>query len=613
MQKKITEGIQPGKEKRNPSFFFKLALLVLILYPLRHILYGVEWWDTGYNYGNYVYMYRMDPMWVSGTFLSTALGHLFTLLPWGNYMWGMNMYTSLMVSFLGAVFFCFFVKKVEIPIPLAFVGELLAENLCWCPTAVLYNYLTYCLWGMGCIFLYLALTGEKREALQVSKKTIPLYLLAGVCLGVNVLTRFPNLAQMGMIVTVWAMAIIQNRKLVFTLWQTIYCVLGYILGLAGGLCLVAVTIGIPQYIGGIKRLLAMPSEASDYSLYGMLYSQYMGYRYSLHWLKYLLIVPVLVTGLLLLFAGKKGKKTKPWEILVPFLMVVNFVAVMLFYWKENMFQTDYHTKESIFYFAAFFVVLTLVSSLVVIFGKGFSDREKLLSGMGVVILVITPLGSNNQLYQSINNLFMIAPFQMYMLWRFLKGKENRLKTLAFRYCLGTYMAFFLVQSTLFGATYVFQEAKGGKNLNTKIENNDILKGMKTSGERAEQIGSLSLYVKEQGLKGKEVLLYGHIPSLSYYLEMPFVFTPWPDLRSYNSRVFQKDLQELEERVRSNEAELPVLLMDREEAAYLWKQQEETENKRNDKLELLKGFYEKYRYSVDFENEKFVLMTAKDEE
>ena len=72
-----------------------LFSLILFLYPLRHIRYGVEWTDTGYNYGNFLFMDNMDPMWVFSTYLGTALGNLFTKLPFGNYMMGLNFYTGL--------------------------------------------------------------------------------------------------------------------------------------------------------------------------------------------------------------------------------------------------------------------------------------------------------------------------------------------------------------------------------------------------------------------------------------------------------------------------------------------------------------------------------------
>ena len=89
------------------KYLYRLYPLILLLYPLRHIRVGAEWWDTGYNYGNFTYMDHMDPMWLLSTYLGNAAGHLLTLLPGGGTMLGMNIYTGLFVSFLalGGYFF----------------------------------------------------------------------------------------------------------------------------------------------------------------------------------------------------------------------------------------------------------------------------------------------------------------------------------------------------------------------------------------------------------------------------------------------------------------------------------------------------------------------------
>lgn len=59
--------------------------LILLLYSLRHIRYGIDLADTAYNYANFRYMgtAHMDPMWLFSTYLATAVGHVLTLLPGG--------------------------------------------------------------------------------------------------------------------------------------------------------------------------------------------------------------------------------------------------------------------------------------------------------------------------------------------------------------------------------------------------------------------------------------------------------------------------------------------------------------------------------------------------
>ena len=178
--------------------------LILILYPLRNIFIGLDLADTGYNYANFRYMglEHMDSMWLFSTYLANVVGHLLTLLPGGHTLLGMNLYTGLWVS-LTAVFVYFFcVGKLHVPSALVFLGEFVALSLCWSPSAVLYHYLTYLLFTIGAMLLYLGLTKENSLFL----------VLAGAALGSNVFVRFPNLTEAVLILALWGYGIFAKKK-----------------------------------------------------------------------------------------------------------------------------------------------------------------------------------------------------------------------------------------------------------------------------------------------------------------------------------------------------------------------------------------------------------------
>ena len=54
--------LQLDKKEKLNSLFQIVFPVFLFLYPLRHVFFGVGWSDTGYNYGNFVFMEKMDPM-----------------------------------------------------------------------------------------------------------------------------------------------------------------------------------------------------------------------------------------------------------------------------------------------------------------------------------------------------------------------------------------------------------------------------------------------------------------------------------------------------------------------------------------------------------------------
>lgn len=114
-----------------------------------------------------------------------------------------------------------------------------------------------------------------------------------------------------------------------------------------------------------------------------------------------------------------------------------------------------------------------------------------------------------------------------------------------------------------------------------------------------------------------MILYGEIPSLSYYLQMPSAFNPWSDLRSYGLEVMEKDLQETIIKMEVNEGKRPVVIVENRYVRYQEKGvtaleemglqeltiQKITEDK---KWELLVEFMEEYEYGKTFSNEKFTI-------
>ena len=76
-----------------------IFVVILMLYPLRHIHGGLDVWDTGYNYATFTYMgmEHMDSMWLFSTYLANVVGHFLTKLPQADTLVGMNLYIIVQV------------------------------------------------------------------------------------------------------------------------------------------------------------------------------------------------------------------------------------------------------------------------------------------------------------------------------------------------------------------------------------------------------------------------------------------------------------------------------------------------------------------------------------
>ena len=77
---------QRGKKTAYAKTLEAVFLVILILYPLRHVTIGGDFWDVGYNYGNFAFFSEqaLGKTWFFSTYLASAIGHVLTFLPAGR-------------------------------------------------------------------------------------------------------------------------------------------------------------------------------------------------------------------------------------------------------------------------------------------------------------------------------------------------------------------------------------------------------------------------------------------------------------------------------------------------------------------------------------------------
>ena len=617
-----------GQSQRRLWDFLFVA--VLVLYPLRHIAWGLDLWDTGYGYANFEYMgtRHMDPMWLFSTYLTTAIGHFLSLLPGAKTLIGMNFYTGLSISLLAVLGYYFCTKVLKIPAWLTFLGEFTAVSFCWCPTGSFYNYVTYVFFLISVICLYLGLSRGKGGLL----------FAAGVALGCNVLARFSNLPEAAMIVAVWAYGITRKkaagRKLRKKLLQdTGMCLAGYLTALLVLFGYIQIRYGMDEYVRGIQRLFSMTEVATDYTAASMLLGMFDWYLQNLYWelrMCVFLIAGMIAVGFLEFaaasvrdsYAGKNMIK-KALRILEWVVSAVLAVIMVFWLYRQGFCATEYTNYGAIIWPGVTFLTLTLLVTLWRIFTPSAPGEEKLLSGLIFLIVLITSLGSNNKLYPSMNNLFLALPYMYWQFYRFCKyagsfrWKRMTISPIPAKCLFGGFFLLFFIQVGLFGRSFVFAEGTGVQEIHAQVTNNETLKGVWMSEERAGWMQEISEYVNTGELAGKDVLLYGQIPALSYYLQMPAAFNPWPDLDSYQIAQMEEDMLKMQERMDADVTYRPVVLLEKKYAIYLeegeaaLKAMQPTEKEweyivDNPKLMLIGKFMEDYGYEKTFENEKFVI-------
>jgi len=621
-----------------------IFVLILLLYPLRHIHWGLDLWDTGYSYANFEYMglEHMDSMWLFSTYLANGVGRFLTMLPGGGTLLGMNLYTGLFVSGLALTGYFFGTRKLEMPKWIVLVGEFAAISLCWCPTAKLYDYLTYVLFLIGVIFLYQGLVRDKGSFL----------FAAGICLGANVLVRFSNLPEAAMIVAVWAYAFIcagetnrsgsgkaGGRAWLTALRHTLWCMGGYLSALVVLLGYIHIRYGLDAYVAGIGRLFAMTDTATDYKATSMIMGIVGTYVENLYWMLRIFViigigmVVCAVSAYLIkhckLFIGHAGLcSILKWGSRI----VCVGLAVAMLYWlciMRGFCSFYYYSYDPIRRPGILFMMLAMLIAIIRIFHPRAPKEEKLISGIILLVVLLTSVGSNNEVYPSMNNLFLAAPYTLWQCWRFVTAAKEWewrkliISPLAAKCILTAFIGLFLFQVILFGAHFTFVEATGARNVTATVDNNEMLKGIKMSPERAQWMSEITSYVKENNLQGREVILYGYIPSLSYYLQMPPAFNSWSDLASYSLEQMKLAMSEVVSDMNAG-GQRPVIILEKSYCGYLQLQEEplpgvqltdaeiaELEKDPKWRLVLEKGqllgeFIQEQEYRQTFVNDKFVI-------
>lgn len=321
-----------------------LLSIIIFSYTFRKVTIGIDITDSGYHFSNYLYIEQMDPMWFFSTYLSNILGHFFTLLPYGNTLLGINIYTSIIPATLGVICYLFFVKQIKLPRILVFLGEIVALSLCWCPTTGIYNYLTYLLFAIGCILIYAGLTKENNNYL----------FIAGIFLGINVFIRFSNLVEVALILVVWVHLWLKKENIHQFFRKTLFCLAGYVCGLL--LILVPITLlyGLDNYIIGISKLFSMTKVATAYSPWAMFLNMIYAYLGNLKW--FANMVYFCIFGMII-FAVSPEKYHKP-KIVCFSLGTVIFVRKL---YGMSMFTLHFDDYSSIYEWNIVIIILAAMN------------------------------------------------------------------------------------------------------------------------------------------------------------------------------------------------------------------------------------------------------------
>ncbi len=537
--------------------------LIIAIWPLLRICQGLSTADTMYSLSNYEYFPVIRGPWMQATYLSNVLGYLLMRLPGGGTVMGMYFYTGLVLSVI--LLTVYYMLRGTFSAPLVFVGEMAAVSLCWCPTTLLYNYLTYLFMTLGILFLWKAITENER------RRACRLFISAGLCLGLNTMVRMANAAEAVLIIAVWIGVYALRRKntvrqiLRTVMIDSICCMAGWAAGFLIPYAAICVQYGTDAYGNMIDSMFSMTSQATDYKFTSMFGGIVNDYAYALKWFLPMAACIAVLTLLERFFSADRIKDAV-WRGL-------SAAAVILwirFCWGRGMFTYHYYEYRAMYFWAVLFLTVTIVTAVFCLCSRSlFDSKIKIFAMLVLIEIFITPVGSNNALYPIINNLFLAVPFTLWMcreLWNRYQGQR---KMFPAGCAVCGILVMFMIQSAGFYFGFALQDGVWGSPRTAKTSESYKTAGVYTTEDNAAQLDGLFEYAGKSGLAGRSVIAYGDVPGAGYLLDMPpALSTYWPSLPSYQINEWKKDMSLVKKAMGESGSGRPVVITSGEIAAYI---------------------------------------------
>lgn len=584
--------------------------LMIVIYGFWRVNRGLDITDTAYNYSNFKYMRNLDDMWFFSTFFSNLLGRLFTLLPWGATMLGLNIYTGLCKNAILVIAYFFMTRDLKIRKELVFLAEIMVAGLNWCPTAVLYNYLSYLLLLLGVIFIYKAVESERKR----------FFFLAGLMLGLNVFVRLPNLCEAILIAGVWYASWLKKDKFKVAVGKTLICLSGYLTAAAFSFITAITFRGAKAYLRGITEMLQGGGESTgQYTPLGLIFTAFSGYIGIAYWA--LTALAVFVVLLIFFIIGSRAaekygdsKKATAVKLIMYVTAVLAGGALIIRFETTDLYTYNYYEYSSMYGINVIALLIAIVCLVSVIIRKDYEQNRKVLSALLLLVIFATPLGSNNGMYSTLNNLYLVLP----MMFSVVFAKEEHLKALnPLKVTAGMLIFVAFIHSFRFGLTFSFRDG-GGLPMESKVTNNAILKGMKTVESNAQYLTEIS-DIWEENYKGDTILVFGNAAGLSFYLDAkPAISTVWPSLASFSLQKYQNDIRYLRGVHDNKGVELPIIVLGNDGIdAFICKATGDDERMNElftptyiEKFDILYDFLNYYNYSSVYTCDTFYVYAPK---
>ena len=513
-----------GKGMMNTnSIQTKSIISMIIIYPILFIFQGMDITDTGFYLTSYQQIFTAPRnlryeflYWLSdvigGVWLNLFgnLGYIGIRLAWVFIIWG--------------VIFCYYKilnKYMDKQILLIgfFVVLIFTSNTVH---TLDYNILTTLFFELGSGLLFYGIIKDKNR----------LIFSGGFVLGTSIFLRLPNLVGFTLMMAVLYYGFLKRTAFRSQFIQCLYFVIGYLMSIALIIVLMKLIGHLDYYLDSLKFLTQIGESPKATHGIGNLIGLFF-HNYS-NVIKFTAIYGIIIIGASILITPFLNNR-RFYKCICLFVFLLSIVLWNRYYSFEV-------NKDCIYAMNGFMDIILVLY----IFNVFKMEKEfRLIALFGLLILTLTPLGSDNGIYNSIFGMWLsgvILIWTTFKLDQFIQIKNSSLKSNLknFNRLIGiVFIAFCLVQ----GYRYTYRDSVNRLSMKYTV-NNKYLKGIVTTKGRARVLNELLNETRKYVKKNEKLLAYSDLQLIYYLTETrPYLYTSFQ--RAYNDDKFIATLREAE--------------------------------------------------------------------
>jgi hypothetical protein len=334
----------------------------------------------------------------------------------------------------------------------------------------------------------------------------------------------------------------------------------------------------------------MTEGASDYTATGMIESILSAYGTTLK--DMLIMLPCVAAGVIMF-----NLLPRRYVLVKKLLYIAGLLILVRYYFADGVFTRNYGYYDSMFQAAMMFAIAAILLSIIGSAGVlNGSKQEQTLAFAALIVILITPIGSNNYTFPVINNLFFVAPVALWLFRRLMYRLGDADYHFPWQAMVTMVIVVLVIQGTLFHIKFSFLDGDDGSKRDSHAQIPKV-SAMATTQYNAQSLDELYAALQQKDLLGKRAIFFGAVPGLSYIFDMePAINTVWPDLDSYSTAKFKEQLSA----VTDSSEELPLVILGNNEPDHA------NSGAKND---ILMDYIDSNDYNKVFESDRFTVYTA----